>query len=136
MYVAGDYPQAFSGTGESKKEKKEKNMVITVPIVQKRLSQHFGHCETFRFYYTDKDNNIINTEEKTPPPHEPGVLPKWLSEEGADVIITGGMGMHAQRLFSNYGIEVVLGAPAEDPGCVVKEWIGGNLQTGENPCDH
>jgi hypothetical protein len=26
-----------------------------------------------------------------PPPHEPGVLPTWLHELGADVIIAGGM---------------------------------------------
>ena len=111
-------------------------MVITVPVVQGRLSQHFGHCENFRFYHIDKDKNIIRQEEKTPPPHEPGVLPKWLSEEGADVIITGGMGMHAQRLFRNYGIEVVMGAPEGDPACIVEEWLEGQLQTGENRCDH
>ena len=31
-------------------------------------------------------------ETLVPPPHEPGVLPTWLHELGADVIIVGGIG--------------------------------------------
>ncbi len=111
-------------------------MIIAIPVVQEQLSQHFGHCDYFRFYHIDKDKNIILTEDKTPPPHEPGVLPKWLSAEKANVIITGGMGMHAQRLFEQYGIEVVLGAPSGAPECIVQEWLEGKLESGENSCDH
>jgi hypothetical protein len=36
------------------------------------------------------------------PPHEPGVLPSWLHELGADVIIAGGMGQCASSLFNDY----------------------------------
>jgi len=111
-------------------------MVIAIPIRQDRLSQHFGHCESFRFYHTDKDGEISLIRNLTPPPHEPGVLPKWLAQEGANVIITGGMGMHAQNLFNQYDIKVVLGAESGDPECIVKEWLNGTLATGDNRCDH
>ena len=111
-------------------------MNVAVPMVQGSLSLHFGHCETFRLFEIDKDKNITKFEDKTPPPHEPGVLPKWLSEQKASVIITGGMGMHAQRLFTQYGIEVVIGAPSGDPADIVKAWLLGTLTTGNNPCDH
>lgn len=111
-------------------------MIIAVPMVQGSLSLHFGHCESFRLFEIDDNKVITKYEDKTPPPHEPGVLPKWLSDEKAKVIITGGMGMHAQRLFNQYGIEVVIGAPAGDPEDIVKAWLLGTLAVGANPCDH
>lgn len=111
-------------------------MIISIPVVREQLSQHFGHCEYFMFFHTDENKKIIKTENKIPPPHEPGVLPKWLADEKADVIITGGMGMHAQRLFDQYGVTVVLGAQSGDPAEIVKNWLKGELETGNNACDH
>ena len=111
-------------------------MIIAVPMVQGSLSLHFGHCESFRLFQIYENKQITSFEDKTPPPHEPGVLPKWLSDEKANVIITGGMGMHAQRLFAQYGIRVVIGAPAGNPEDIVKAWLLGTLATGANPCDH
>jgi len=111
-------------------------MIIAVPMVQGKLSLHFGHCESFRLFEVDKDKVITKFEDKTPPPHEPGVLPKWLSDEKANVIITGGMGMHAQRLFSQYGVQVVVGAAADNPENIVKSWLAGDFVPGANPCDH
>ena len=42
----------------------------------------------------DLEEGIVLTEDKVvPPPHEPGLLPKWLAEKGATDIIAGGMGV-------------------------------------------
>lgn len=111
-------------------------MIVAIPIAQGKLSLHFGHCESFRLFHIDDNKAITKTEEKTPPPHEPGVLPKWLHEEGATVIITGGMGKMAQRLFAQNGIQVVIGAPSGEPEDIVKAWLDDALATGDNPCDH
>mgnify|MGYP000377361274 CR=1 FL=1 len=111
-------------------------MIIAIPMVQNQLSMHFGHCEKFRLFTVDNDKNIVSFEDKTPPPHEPGVLPRWLAGEKANVIITGGMGMHAQRLFTENGIQVQIGAPAGDPEDIAKAWLAGSLAIGANPCDH
>lgn len=111
-------------------------MIIAIPVVNEQLSQHFGHCQYFMFFHVDNEKNITETENKIPPPHEPGVLPKWLAGEKADVIITGGMGMHAQQLFNNYGVRVVLGAESGDPLQVAQDWLKGKLHTGDNACDH
>ena len=105
-------------------------------MAQGSLSMHFGHCQHFRLFETDENNTIIKVADKTPPPHEPGLFPKWLSEQNADLIITGGMGMKAQQLFANYGVRVVTGAPAGDPEDIVKAWLLGTLATGSNTCDH
>lgn len=110
---------------------------VAIPTAQGKLCMHFGHCE--RFVIVDVDNEtktIGGKEEATPPPHEPGVLPKWLHEKGVNVIIAGGMGMRAQQFFTQYGIEVVVGAPAEQPQTIVLDWLNGRLVTGGNVCDH
>ena len=110
---------------------------IAVPTVQDMLCPHFGHCETFVIVTVDeKTGKITAREDAVPPPHEPGVLPKWLHEKGANVIIAGGMGMRAQQLFQQYGIQVVVGAPSRQPETVALEWVKGTLVTGTNVCDH
>ena len=111
-------------------------MKIAVPTAEGKLCMHFGHCEKFVIVEVDDQKHIVSKEEVVPPPHEPGVLPKWLHEKGADVIIAGGMGMRAQQLFQQYGIQVVVGAPADHPQTVVMDWLKGTLMTGTNVCDH
>ena len=72
----------------------------------------------------------------TPPPHEPGLLPRWLHEQGADVIIAGGMGQRAQQLFAEKGIRVVYGVPSDTPETIVTAFLDGTVVSGENLCDH
>ena len=108
---------------------------IAVPIDGNMLSQHFGHAK--QFLIADiKDGEIKGTEMKTPPPHEPGVLPNWMSELGVNVVIAGGMGARAVSLFDRMGIKVIVGAPQMDPVEVIKEYLRGTLRTGDNVCSH
>jgi len=72
----------------------------------------------------------------SPPAHEPGVLPSWLHDLGANVIITGGMGQRAQQLFAQNGIEVIVGVSCRPVEQVVNDYLQGSLQAGENICDH
>ena len=112
-------------------------MRIAIPLFDGKLSQHFGHCEKFAVIDTyDNSNSISNREDLTPPPHEPGVLPKWLGGMGVNVIIAGGMGQRAQQLFAQNKIEVVVGAPADSPENLVSAYLNKTLQTGKNVCDH
>jgi ATP-binding protein involved in chromosome partitioning len=46
------------------------------------------------------------------------------------------MGMRAQQLFTQYGIKVVVGAPADDPQTIALNYLNGTLVTGSNICDH
>ena len=96
---------------------------------------HFGHCQVFAIADVDKESKtILSMTEETPPAHEPGVMPKWLGEQGANLIIAGGMGMRAQQLFTQYGVEVLVGAASETPEEVVKHYLDGSLETGDNIC--
>jgi ATP-binding protein involved in chromosome partitioning len=112
-------------------------MRIAIPTANGLLCMHFGHCETFALLDVDDETGIIKESSMVePPPHEPGLLPKWLKEKGANVIIAGGMGMHAQNLFVQSGIKVVVGAQGGSPESLVKNYLAGTLATGPNACDH
>ena len=112
-------------------------MKIAMPVAEGKLCMHFGHCEQFALVDVDeKAKKITGKKMVTPPPHEPGVLPKWLHEQGANVIIAGGMGQRAQSLFAENGIKVLVGAPSETPEKLVAAYLDGTLQSGENVCDH
>lgn len=110
-------------------------MKIAVPCAGGALCPHFGHCEEFAIIETE-NGQIINTEMVEPPPHEPGVLPKWLAGKNVNLIIAGGMGMRAQQLFTGNNIKVVTGAPAESPEELTAKYLEGRLTTGDNLCDH
>ncbi|MBN1554782.1 MAG: P-loop NTPase [Phycisphaerae bacterium] len=117
--------------------KETEPMKIAIPIAQGQLSLHFGHCEQFALVDVDEAQKTIRgTEYLTPPAHEPGVLPRWLHEQGANVIIAGGMGQRAQGLFQQNGINVVVGAQPGKPEDVVNAYLSGTLESGQNVCDH
>lgn len=112
-------------------------MKIAIPVANDRISLHFGHADEFALITVDKENKkIVEKKMLVAPPHEPGLLPRWLGEEGAQVIIAGGMGARAQTLFAEKNIEVVIGATGGTPEEVVTAWMDGTLKSGPNPCDH
>ncbi|HUT78801.1 MAG TPA: NifB/NifX family molybdenum-iron cluster-binding protein [Polyangia bacterium] len=112
-------------------------MKIAIPVTQGVLSPHFGHCEQFALFTVDDTNKAIGDRQVLDaPPHEPGLLPRWLHGQGATVIIAGGMGGRAQGLFAEAGIQVVVGAPVGAPEAVARAFLDGTLEAGANFCDH
>lgn len=112
-------------------------MKIAIPVANEKLCMHFGHCETFAVLTVDpQEKAITGREDLVPPPHEPGVLPKWLGDLSVNAIIAGGMGQRAQQLFTEQNIAVIVGAPAETPEELVTAYLAGTLQSGANVCDH
>jgi len=123
---------AKTGIGEE-----ENHMKIAIPLANGILSMHFGHCEQFALIDVDPaEKKILGRKDLEAPPHEPGLLPTWLAEQGATMIIAGGMGQRAQELFKQRGIHVMVGAPSETPERLVAAYLDGTLQTGANVCDH
>jgi ATP-binding protein involved in chromosome partitioning len=119
------------------KEKEMKSVRVAVPLAEERLSAHFGHCKQFALFDTDPEaRTILDQTIVDAPPHEPGLLPTWLKEKGADVILAGGMGSRARELFQEKGIRVIIGAPSEVASQVVLDYLSGALKTGANVCDH
>ena len=110
-------------------------MKFAIPLAEGKLTAHFGHCQEFALVEVE-ENEVKNKEILIPPAHEPGVLPKWLHEMGATMIIAGGMGAMAIGLFEQNGIKVIIGAPSLEPEALVKSYLDNTLQSGVNACDH
>lgn len=112
-------------------------MKIAIPTNAGRLSMHFGHCEKFAIVEADAEKKeVVATKFSTPPVHEPGALPRWLSEQGVDLVIAGGMGTRAQQLFLQYGIKSIVGAADGSPQEIAKSYMNGTLTLADNACDH
>ena len=118
--------------GKNTMNKTEK---IAVPVAEGILSSHFGHCEQFLFA-TVEAGKILGTERLTPPPHEPGVIPAWLAEQGATVVLVGGMGERAQQILEAKGVAVICGIKPADPMEIVNQYLAKQLAAGENACNH
>ena len=112
-------------------------MKFAIPLAEGQLAIHFGHCATFALVDVDAVARIILArEDVAAPPHEPGLLPPWLAKRGVNCIIAGGMGQRAQQLFSEQGIDVVVGAQVATPEKLLADYLAGNLSVGVNACDH
>ena len=112
-------------------------MKIAVPLSGGAVSPHFGHCEQFAIIDVDESQKkIVAKELIVPPPHQPGLLPKWLGEKGVNVILAGGMGVHAKDLFLSQNITVVTGVMEGDAEKAVNYYITDSLETGADTCDH
>ena len=112
-------------------------MRIAVPAADGKLSMHFGHCDAFWVFEVDPESKqILRSESVTPPEHAPGVLPAWLAGKGVTLVIAGGMGMRAQQLFAESGVDVITGAPSAEPEEVVRSFLDDALELGENVCEH
>ncbi len=111
------------------------NKRFAIPTLNGELTAHFGHCEKFAIIDT-KNGTITNEQSITPPVHQPGVYPRYLAEQGVNVIIAGGMGQKAQDLFAQNNIAVCMGVGAGSPKQLVSDYLNNQLKTGENLCDH
>lgn len=107
-------------------------MKIAVASEDKLVSGHFGHCEGFTIYDVN-DNKILDKKFVPNPGHKPGFLPVFLKEQKADIIISGGMGAHAQELFNENGIEVVVGAQGASDD-IVHRYLKGELKSTGSVC--
>lgn len=112
-------------------------MRLAIPTSGDKLCMHFGHCEVFKMYDVNDQKEVACVVEMAPPPHEPGLLPKWMHEQEVNVIIAGGMGVRAQDLFKEFNITTVTGASPElTPAELVVEYLAGTIKTGVNACSH
>ena len=112
-------------------------MKIAVPTTDGKLCTHFGHCETFSFVEVDDENKKILSIEILAP--EGGVSCQsagWVATQGIDMLLAGGMGQRPLSIFLEQDVQVVLGCPELEVQEVVKQYLEGVLESGENSCGH
>ena len=113
----------------------DSTMKIAIPLAKGKLCAHFGHCEQFAIV-TVADGKIAEQKMMTPPPHAPGVIPKWVADQGCTDILVGGMGEAAQEIFQQRGVKVLCGAPSDTPENLVDLYLRGEIVDAGNACDH
>ncbi len=131
--------EAIIEESKSRELKLDKRIIkIAIPLDENgKPSAHFGHAPKFAFITADRDKKvIISKEELTPPPHEPNVIPQWLAENKADIVLTGGIGPKAETILNNNKVAVIKGVSGEDIEKIVIDYLNDNLKTQENMCDH
>jgi predicted Fe-Mo cluster-binding NifX family protein len=98
------------------------------------IGAHFGRCPYF--VLVDVAGGATQAVQTITNPyysqHQPGQVPGFIQSQGADVMLSGGMGGRAVAFFQQYGIQPVTGAS----GTVrqsVEQFLSGQL-TGTAPC--
>lgn len=98
------------------------------------VAPHFGRCE--RYVLVDIANGVeVSRQEMANPGHEPGLLPRLLSEEGVAFVVAGGAGPRAVNLLAELNIGVFLGVTGTIDE-IVARIATGELQPGESTCEH
>jgi len=100
-----------------------------------RLSHHFGRCPYYVFVEIE-DGEIKNVEVKENPyftSHVPGAVPQFIADEGAKVIIAGGMGPRAIDWFRRLGIQPITGVSGIIRD-ILNDYLVGEIQLGAKPC--
>jgi predicted Fe-Mo cluster-binding NifX family protein len=101
-----------------------------------RVSSHFGRCP-FYVLVAAKDSMVLGSRVVANPYldlHRPGVMPRFIRDLGADVIVAGGMGPQAINMFRSFGIEVAT-VPIDTVATALTAYLGGEHR-GVVPCDH
>ena len=110
-------------------------MRIAVPLHQGTFCPHFGGAEAFALYSINlAERTIGDRQVGFPPEHGRGVFPVWLRQQGASVVLAGGMGPRAVGIFAQHGIEVMLGIEGDDPDALVQSYLDGTLEATGQPC--
>lgn len=112
-------------------------MKIAIPTLEGKLCAHFGHCEIFSFAEVNPETKEI-IEITTGAPEE-GVSCQsagWIAEQGAEIVLAGGMGGRPMMMFEQLGVQVLSGCPELPVRDVVQMFLENSLVTGENSCNH
>jgi predicted Fe-Mo cluster-binding NifX family protein len=113
-------------------------MKIAIPVENDRLNSHFGGSRQFTIVEVDANAKTILRSETLPAPeHQPGLFPRWLREQGVQVVIAGGIGQRALAIFAQNGIQVRAGQSDASVEALVAAYLAGEMvQTPEGCAQH
>ena len=110
-------------------------MKIGIPTLEGKLCAHFGHCETFSFVEVNPETReIISITTGAP---EEGIScqsANWISAQGVNIVLAGGMGGRPMMAFAENGVQVITGCPELEIKEIVELFLSQTLEVGENAC--
>jgi predicted Fe-Mo cluster-binding NifX family protein len=107
-------------------------MKVALSTKNNMITEHFGHCDYFVVYDIDQ-NEIKGSTLIKNPPHQKGYLPKFLKEQGVDVVIAGGIGQMAVNLLNDLGVECYMNVQG-DVDTVIEKYLNHDLENTGKPC--
>jgi predicted Fe-Mo cluster-binding NifX family protein len=125
--------------GEAKEDKGGDEMKVCIPTdgdrgLDEQLAAHFGWAATFTMVDMDTDEVRVIKNHSS---HMGGTKlpPEILAEEGAEVMLVGGLGSKAVQMFEHFGIDVFIGGTGKVRD-VIEEWKMGRLNRAaeDNAC--
>ncbi len=112
------------------------NGKVAIPVNENEmLESHFGQTRLFAVYQVE-DDKITAKELLTPPPHAPGVLPKWINENGVSELLASTMGERAKKILDHFNVNVHLGTPALPADELMEKYLAGKLEFDGQLCAH
>jgi len=110
-------------------------MKIAVTYQNGFIFQHFGHCETFKFYEIE-ENKIVSTHVISAIGSGHGALAGFLKMNGADALICGGIGGGARTALAAAGIELFPGTTGNADAAVQALLNGSLIFNPDTICSH
>jgi predicted Fe-Mo cluster-binding NifX family protein len=112
-------------------------MKIAIPHESGHLHGHFGGCREFALVQVDPEKKVaLHTDVLAAPEHKPGAFPRWLREQGVEVVIAGGIGQRALANFAHHGITVRAGMADASLEQLVTAYLNGQLTSTPDGCEH
>lgn len=110
-------------------------MKIAVTYAGGAIFQHFGHTAQFKIYEVE-NNNVVSAQIVDTNGHGHGALAGFLTEQGVDTLICGGIGGGAQMALTSAGIKLY-GGIAGEADEAVEALLAGTLEQNSAPnCNH
>jgi len=98
------------------------------------VAQHFGRCPYFAL--VDMEGNEVTVVNVIDNPfyghHQPGQVPGFINQQGANVMLAGGMGRRAIEFFEQFGIKAATGVSGTVKNAL-ESYLGGEV-SGAAPC--
>jgi predicted Fe-Mo cluster-binding NifX family protein len=110
---------------------------IAIPAEAGRLHAHFGGARQFAIVDADAaSQTVLSTTVVSAPPHQPGLLPRWLAEQGVQTVIAAGIGQRALAVFAHHDIAVRGAQPNTPVQELVGAFLRGELSHDPEACHH
>ena len=110
--------------------KSDKKITVAVPYRDGEIVQHFGQCDTFKFYHI-VHNNLESSEIVSASGYGHGTLVTFLKERKINVLICGGIGAGAQNFLAEDNITFFAGVKGSADQAV-SDLLAGSLSYSTN----
>ncbi|MCB9496694.1 MAG: hypothetical protein H6686_07410 [Fibrobacteria bacterium] len=107
-------------------------MRIALPIHAGKFSIHYGRAESISIHDIDLESgSVLDMGLRAFPAEGTCSAGAWMSEQGVEVLLAGGLGSGAAQGLGNAGVKIFAGIQEEDPAKVLERFLQGVIEARE-----